>query len=100
MRLHEPASQWEDTHTHTNTHANAAGLWSWPVWLRRGLPRGRQGRTGKGCPNAFFSSPRGMAAFGRWIKPLGLVGSAPLGLEPSYSARHRLSTKCFVRCFT
>ena len=99
MGLHVPASQQEDTHIHTNTHANATGLQSWPAWLRRDFLGERRGRKGKGYANAFFSSPRGAAAFGCSIEPLGPIRSALLVLALSHNVEHLLCTKRFVRCF-
>lgn len=100
MERHGPASQREDTHICTNTHAKATSLQSWPCWLRRGLPERRERKEGKGLYKYIFLKSQGAATFGSSVNPLGTVGSDLLVLEPSYNVRHQLGMKRFARCFS
>lgn len=93
------ASQWEDTAIHTNTHANATSLQSWPCWQRR-LPGGRERKEGKAVQMHFSPNPRGTAALGSSVNPLGTVGSDLLVPEPSYNVAHQPCMKHSTRCFT
>lgn len=98
--LHMLASQWEDTHIHTNTHANVTSLQSCPSWLKRRLPGGRERKEGRGLYKCTLSNSRGAATFGSLITPLRTVGNDLLVLEPSYNVEHQLCMKHFARCFT
>lgn len=88
------------SYLHKHTHTNATSLQSWPSWLRRGLPGGRERKEGKGLYKSLFSNPRSAAAFRSSVRPLGTVGRDLLILEPSYNVEHQLRRKHFARCST
>lgn len=93
------ASQWEDTHIHTNTHANVTSLQSWPSWLKRGLPGGRERKEEKGLYKCTSLKFQGSSYFWTFDNSAGNCGEL-LVLEPSYNVEHQLCMKHFARCFT
>lgn len=81
--LHMLASQWEDTHIHTNTHANVTSLQSWPSWLKRRLPGCRERKEGKGLykctspklqgSNYFWKFYNSVENCGEWLAGPGAI---------------------------